>query len=249
MSVRQRFEHRRNVLSQTLLQLVNFCFLIIFIEIIFSRVHSVAGWSGDQMQFLGALAQISSIIYSSFLASGVSRLQESVRTGGFDFYLLKPLDAQVHCAFSRFNPVPLLGLSGPVVWIFFLVLKRDLSISWGMTPIAFALLIASVSIRYSFGIGTAVLSFLLTKVSALQSLQASLLSQSHYPVAIYSGWIKVFTLYMIPVALMANVPAALLLNGNIDSRTFILLGYSTLSLLGSRLLYLKLVGKYASASS
>jgi ABC-2 type transport system permease protein len=249
MSVYQSFEHRANVLSQVFLQLVNYGFLVLFIEIIFSRVNSVAGWSSDEMQLLGVLAQTSSILYSTLFAGGVSRFQESVRTGGFDFYLLKPLDAQIHCVFSRMNPSGLLALAGPAIWIVYLVLERKLHISLTMVPVALFLLMAGVSIRYAFGLSTAVLSFLLTKVSALQSLQASLLNQSHYPISIYSEWMRTFAVYMVPVALLANTPAAVLLNEKVGVSALILVGYATFAIICTRIIYHKLVVKYTSVSS
>lgn len=249
LSVRNTFEHRSNFYLNVFLQVINYGFLILFIEIIFSRVDAIAGWSLDEMQLLGVVAQSSAILYSVFFAGGISRLQESVRTGGFDFFLLKPLDAQVHCSLSRINPLGLSALLGPVIWILYLVVHRNLELSLVLLPIGFLLLCSGVVLRYSFGIGTAVLSFLLTKVSALQSLQSAMMNQSHFPISMYTGWIKVFAVYMVPLALLANSPALLLINGEPDLIHYLLLAFSAFSVVVTRYLYATLVKRYTSASS
>jgi len=249
LSVRQTFEHRSNLYLNLTLQVINYGFLILFIEIIFSRVNTVAGWSVDEMQLLGVVSQSSAVLYSVFFSGGISRLQESVRTGGFDYFLLKPLDAQVHCSVSRINPLGLIALIGPLIWVAFLVSQRNLHLSLPLIPVVFFILCLGVVIRYSFGLGTAVLSFLLTKVSALQSLQSALLNQSHFPISMYSGWMRTFAIYMVPVALIANSPTLILLEGGTGYYSIILLLYSVLSVVFTRYLYTTLVKKYTSASS
>lgn len=250
MNIASRFEHRENIILQGMLEILNFAFLILFIEIVLSRVNLVSGWSKEQMQFLGSIAQIISILYSSFLAGGIARLQEGVRTGSFDFILLKPLDSQLYVSISRFNPIPLIGIAGPFVWIFYLIVNKGIPIMPERLPLTVLLMLAALVIRYSFGLGTAILSFILIKVSALQSLQVSIFEQSHYPYAIFSGWIKTFVVYVVPVALLANAPVANMTGWFNPSRgaVFLIL-YAAVSLTACRFFYCRLISKYTSASS
>ncbi len=250
MAIASRLEHRENIFFQGVLQILNFAFLILFIEIVFSRISTISGWNKEQMQFLGSIAQIISILYSTFLAGGVSYLQEEVRKGTFDFILLKPLDSQLFVSISRFNLVPLMSITGPLLWILYLIVQKEVPIIPERIPFALLLILCGVLIRYSFGLGIAILSFVFTKVSALQSLQTSLFNQSHYPSSIFSGWIKIFLVYVVPVALLANAPTASLTGWFYSFQdAVILLLYTTIAVISCRYLYCMLVAKYTSASS
>lgn len=249
MILKSEMEHRANVWAYIFVQLASFAMLIVFFELVFSNVTQVSGWTKLQVQLLAALAQVIELGYSATLKKGVLILDKLVRVGKFDYYLLKPIDSQIQLAYSSLDFKPIFGMIAPIVWIIYCCNELCITINPYVFLVMLIMVVSCVLIRYSFALSAAALSFLLVKVSAIQSLQSSLFRQSKYPESMLKGWKRVLFVYILPIGLIANGPLEALRHGGYTDVTLYIILYAILAIISSRTIYMYMIKWYTSASS
>ena len=202
---------RGNFLVKVSVELLWLGILIAFYRVVFASTSNIANWSEpDYFFFVGCYFALNGLIEMLFL-DNCNEFAELVRTGDLDFLLLKPIDEQFLVSCRRFDwgTAPNLAM-GAIVMILALVQK-----GWVFDPTRvatfFVTFVCGVSIAYSC-------MFLLTSVSIWMVRNQSLMemwwlftSLARYPREIFSGrWaepIGGFFTYFIPILLVSNVPA------------------------------------------
>jgi ABC-2 type transport system permease protein len=114
---------------------------------------------------------------------------------------------------------------------------------------ALALLGCATAVLYSLWILVISAAFVVVKVDNLSFLFASIFDAARWPVTVFRGaWRVVFT-FLVPLALMTTYPALALL-GRLDLRTALaaLLGAAGFALF-ARVVWLRSIARYTSASS
>ncbi|HTM21557.1 MAG TPA: ABC-2 family transporter protein [Kofleriaceae bacterium] len=174
---------------------------------------------------------------------------DRIRTGAFDYPLLKPADAQFLVSTSRFAPwriVDILGGIGLVIYAF---------ARMGRTPaatdvaLALALLASAALVLYSLWILVISAAFWVVRMDNLAYLFSAVFDAARWPVQVFRGaWRFLFT-FIIPLALMTTYPAMALL-GSIRAETALLSLAGALVFGGlARGLWTLAIRNYTSASS
>ncbi len=174
---------------------------------------------------------------------------ERIRTGEFDYVLLKPADTQFLVSTARFEPwkiVDILGGTGIVVFSF---------VRLGRAPdaehvlLAVVMLAAAALILYSLWILVVSAAFWVVRIDNLVYLFSAIFDAARWPVQVFSGiWRFVFT-FVIPLALMTTFPAMAIL-GSLGRNTAIgSLGGALLFAALARAIWKAAIGSYTSASS
>jgi ABC-2 type transport system permease protein len=221
---------------------------------------SIAGWSQYEFfVFIATTILVNSLVEGLFMANA-EELSELTRTGGLDFALLKPIDAQFLLSLQKiywsatgklFLALGLLAYSLPRI--------EGLRI----TPLQVALyplyIVLGTLILYSVMIALAATSIWLGRNQSLYDFWFYLTNFSRYPMEIYDGPYglplrHIFT-FIIPILVVINVPAAILakpLTADSPQRLF-LAGFAILATLGSlaasRWVFQRALQSYRSASS
>ncbi len=210
---------------------------------------SVAGW--DQPSALILMAYFMGLrgVLEGVISPSLVDLVERIRSGAFDYVLLKPVDAQALISASRFEPWKVFDLLGGIaIAIYAFVLRGE-----GPAPADLALGIvmffAGVIAMYSLWIICAAASFWVVRMDNLTYLLGAIFDTARWPVQVFRGaWRFVFT-FVIPVAVMTTYPAMALL-GRLDVRTAIaVVDGALLMLVISRIVWRTAIRSYTSASS
>lgn len=224
-------------------------FNLIPLLILYGQRDSVAGWDfGSALVVIGWFTVLRGILEGGINPSLVD-VVERVRTGEFDFVLLKPADAQFLVSTARFAPWKLVDISGGIVVVSIAFAKLDKVPSPQHVALALAMLLCGAVVLYSLWILVISASFYVIRIDNLSYLFMSLFDAARWPVHVFRGiWRFLFT-FVIPLALMTTYPAMAIL-GWLDVQTVLL------SLLGSlvfaalaRALWKGAIGSYTSASS
>jgi ABC-2 type transport system permease protein len=194
--------------------------------------------------FLGINAVLVGVVSPS-----VTSMIEQIRSGAFDYVLLKPVDAQLLVSTSRYEPwriFDLLGAIGLCVYAFHL---RGYPPAAADILVGVLLFFSGTLAMYAMWIACAALSFWVVRLDNLAYLLGAIYDTGRWPVQVFRGiWRVVFTA-IIPVALMTTFPAMALL-GRLDATTALATAGGTLLLLVlSRLLWRAAIRSYTSASS
>lgn len=217
--------------------------------VLFQDRESVAGW--DQPSALVLMAYFLGLraVLEGMISPSIIDLMERIRSGAFDYVLLKPVDAQVMISTSRFDPWKILDLIGAVgLAVYALWLRGETP---AITDIALGILmfLSGVLAMYGLWIVCASTAFWVVRLDNLTFLLGAIFDVARWPVQVFRGvWRIVFTI-VIPVAVMTTYPAMALL-GRLDAQTaFATFGGAVVLLAISRLVWRAAIRSYTSASS
>src|SRR5262249_45136799 len=132
---------------------------------------------------------------------------ERVRSGAFDYILLKPVDAQAMISASRFEPWKIFDLLGAIALATYAFAVRGDAPTLPDLALGLVLFVAGTLAMYSLWIVCAAASFWVVRLDNLTYLLGAIFDVARWPVQVFSGlWRIVFT-FVIPVALMTTFPA------------------------------------------
>ncbi len=242
-----------------------------FFKIIFLQATSIGkgtGWNEPEFFiFLGTVWIINAIVQTFFMPNA-EEFSELIRTGNLDFALLKPIDTQFLVSFPRLNWPSLSNFFVGILIVAWYAarLARDTENPLVVTPwtvILYGLFIAAgVVVMYSVMISLSSTSVWLGRNQNLYMIWFYLTNFYRYPMEIYQrgmiGWgLWGFFMFVIPILVVANVPARTLaqpLRGSGGSgwegaMIGLLVAAALISLLVSRQIFRWALTSYRSASS
>ncbi|HSN25585.1 MAG TPA: ABC-2 family transporter protein [Kofleriaceae bacterium] len=250
VSVATAMAYRANFLAQGAMALVFIILTIVPLLVAFGGQAKVApGW--DEA---GAFVVMSYFMTVRAILEGVTSpsivdLVERIRSGAFDYVLLKPADAQFMVSTSRYEPwkvFDLLGGIGVGVYAFWL---RGAPPAPADLALGILLLFAGVLAMYAMWIVCAAASFWVVRLDNLVYLLGAIFDVARWPIQVFQGaWRIIFT-FVIPVAVMTTFPAMALL-GRLDlPHVLATLGGAALMLVVARAVWTFAIRNYTSASS
>ena len=197
-----------------------------FAWVVLSRFESLAGWTLGQVAFLYGLRLIVHAV-AGVLTGPVFGLQDQVRSGEFDRYLVRPLSPLVSFL-TQSAQISILGdlLGGLAI---FLWANQLVGIAW--TPLAILYLafaiaggaLAESAVRILIG----ALSFKFLASQSLQYLADSVFSNfANYPLTIFGGVLRAMFTVVVPLAFVAYVPATVFLDRTADLQVSPWLAYA-----------------------
>ena len=188
-----------------------------FYLLIFSHTPMIGegtGWGKYQFfLFLSTTLVINSLVQTLFMQNA-HEFSELIRTGTLDFALLKPIDTQFLISLQRIEWSSLGNLVLGILLMVYSLAKVD----YHPGPIQIVLyliyVVCGVAILYSLMISMAASAVWLGRNQTLYNFWFYITNFSRYPMEIYQGTfgtpLRWFFTFIIPVLVVVNVPARLL---------------------------------------
>jgi ABC-2 type transport system permease protein len=218
--------------------------------VVFGNREGVAGWSFEEALVVIGWFMVMKGVLEGAVNPSLASVVEHIRKGTLDFVLLKPADAQFLVSTQKFQPWRVVdALAGLVV---FVVAFRRLG-RWpepAHVVAAVLLLACAALILYSLWILVISAAFFVVKVDNLSFLFVSIFDAARWPADVFTGLLRFVFTWVVPLAIMTTFPARALLGkdfGPADGAAA-LLG-ALLFAAFSRLVWLRSIGRYTSASS
>jgi len=210
---------------------------------------TVAGWDESSALIVIAYFMAVRAILEGVVSPSFVDLVERIRSGAFDYVLLKPVDAQVLISASAFEPWKIIDLLGAIALASYAFWLRGSGPAAADVGLGLLLLVTGVLAMYALWILCAAASFWVVRLDNLTYLLGAIFDTARWPVQIFRGaWRFVFT-FVIPVAVMTTYPAMALL-GRLDRDTALAtIGGSLVLLVISRGVWKLAIRSYTSASS
>ncbi|MEP6672069.1 MAG: ABC-2 family transporter protein, partial [Chthoniobacter sp.] len=101
-SLIREMNFKANFLLWMVVEFLWFLGQIVFLEVLYSHVDSIGGWSKWECVLLVGTHQITAQIFQAFFYVNLAELAELIRTGRLDLMLLLPVDAQFAVSTRRF---------------------------------------------------------------------------------------------------------------------------------------------------
>jgi ABC-2 type transport system permease protein len=245
---------RGNFLLKVLVEVLWLGLLLVFYLVLFSYTDRVAGWTqAEYLFFLGCYYAMEGALETLFLEN-CSEFAELVRTGNLDVYLLRPIDEQflITCRKVDWSTAPKLLLGGGIM------AKALWDMHWAFNAGALlgfaALFVCGLALAYSFLLLLTSASVWMVRSASLFELWWLVTTVMRYPRQIYKGrwggplgWVF---WYLLPLLLVVNVPASVVVSRFFDPWNLVLLaGASLAALYLSRRFFFRALRAYRSASS
>jgi ABC-2 type transport system permease protein len=250
VSAASAMAYRANFLLQGAMALTFIVLTVVPLIVAFGGRPQIApGWDAPSAFVVMSYFMTVRAILEGVTSPSIVDLVERIRSGAFDYVLLKPADAQFMVSTSRYEPWKLFDLLGGIgvgVYAFWL---RGAPPAPQDVALGLLLLAAGVLAMYSMWIICAAASFWVVRLDNLVYLLGAIFDVARWPIQVFQGlWRVVFT-FVIPVAVMTTFPAMALL-GRLDAKhALATLGGAVVMLAISRAVWRLAIRSYTSASS
>jgi ABC-2 type transport system permease protein len=217
--------------------------------VIFHDRPTVAGWSFPAALLVTGWFTLLEGVIEGAINPSLSGVVEHIRKGTLDFVLLKPADAQFLVSTTRFEPWRVTNVLTALAIFGYAFTKLGRGPDLLGLLQALVLLAAAALVLYALWILTVSAAFYVVKVDNLTYLFSSIYDAARWPISVFRGLLRFVFTFIIPLALMTTYPAQAML-GQFPGWK---LGASVLGSLVfaglARLVWLRAISHYTSASS
>jgi ABC-2 type transport system permease protein len=250
-SLIREMSFKLNFLLWMIVEALWFVGQLVFIEVIFGQVSQIGDWTKWQMVLLVGTHQIISQIFQGFFFTNLVNLPELVRTGKLDFILLQPVDGQFSTSFRQFGLDSIVNALVGVAIVTYSLYRLHVVPGPGQIALYLVTMLLGVTIHYAILFSLATASFWIVRSQGLIWGYYNVMNLARYPDVVFKGAVKFVFSWLIPVIVVTNVPARVLMNASETPWWLIahLLLASALMLLFSRILWRLALSRYSSASS
>ena len=248
-SVESQAQYRVDFVAQLILAFFWAAWNVGPLWLVFELRDTVAGWTRPQAMLVMSAFLMLKAFLEGLIMPNLSALVVGIRSGTFDFLLLKPADTQVMVSFSTVLPAKVVDFAAGVavgVWAIseLAVPPTPLQLATGLL-----MLLAGALAIYSVWLMVICSAFWWVKVDNLSFLFTSVFDAARWPISVFRGWVRIALTFVVPVALMTSYPA-LAIVGKLSFAAGVGAWAFALTLLtASRLIWRRAVTHYASASS
>jgi viologen exporter family transport system permease protein len=250
-SLIREMSFKANFLLWMLVEVLWFVGQIVFFSIIFGNVDRIGDWTKWEVVLLIGTHQMISQLFQAFFFTNVAAVPELVRTGKLDSLLVLPVDSQFAVSTKQFglDSVVNAAVGGMVVGVALSklgVIPTPMSILLYIIAIGFG-----IAVHYSIMLSLAAVSFWIVRAQGLVYGYFNFLNIARYPDAIFPRLFKIIFGWIVPVVIVANIPARLLIKsfGQPGPLMFQLVVASTVVFCLSRGFWSFALRRYSSASS
>jgi ABC-2 type transport system permease protein len=250
-SLIREMSFKANFLLWMLVEVLWFVGQIVFFSIIFANVDRIGDWTKWEVVLLVGTHQIIAQLFQAFFFVNVANIPELVRTGKLDSLLVLPVDSQFAVSTKQFGLDSVINaIVGAAVVCVSLsklaVVPTPTSILLYFIAVAFG-----VVVHYSIMLSLAAVSFWIIRAQGLVYGYFNFLNIARYPDVIFPKLFQWIFGWIIPVVIVANIPARLLIKsvGQSSWLMFHLIAASTIIFCVSRAFWRFALRHYSSASS
>ena len=220
------------------------------IVVVFGNRKGVAGWSFEEALVVIGWFMVMKGVLEGAVNPSLAAVVEHIRKGTLDFVLLKPADAQFLVSTQKFAPWRIIDVVGGIA-VFAVAFRRMGRWPSAGNVLAAALLLGCAAlILYSLWILVISAAFFVVKVDNLSFLFVSIFDAARWPADVFRGVLRFVFTWLVPLAIMTTFPARALLGKDFGPRDALAALAGAMAFAAfSRLVWLRSIGRYTSASS
>ncbi len=249
-SVAREMGFKSNFLLWIVVELLWFGLQLSFIGVIYLHTDHIATWTKWQVVLLVGASHFIQQIFQAIFLSNCVQFSELVRTGRLDFMLLLPMNPRFLVSLRVVDLGGFVNAASAVGIMIYASAQLHLIPTAAHVFGFFLLCVAGILIHYSLMFMLTSIAFWTVRAQGIVWGYYSLFNIARLPDAAFKGVFKAVFTFAIPMLLVANVPAKLLLNEITSPKPMLLLagmGVGCFAL--SELFWRYSLRKYTSASA
>lgn len=210
----------------------------------------VAGWTREQVYLLTAVNGLTHQVFICFFINPIFNLGLQVWNGQYDYVLLKPLHPLASMfANGQFVISNLPNMLINVGLVVYFLGQGAAPAQWGMLPVFALFVLMGVAMRVAVSLVCVAPVFLSERLTDIEDTFWSVISLGRYPLSIYPRSLEMFLTFVVPVGMVASLPASVLFR---PESSGLLAGSFVASLVfvaAAAALFMKCLGRYQSVNS
>lgn len=184
------------------------------ISVIYDHTDSIAGWTKYQMVLLVGTSLLIQRFLMGFFWSSIFEMGRNIRSGNFDFYLAQPGNVMFMATTRKLDPDSLVNSVVAASVVIYAVRQLGLDPSLGQIALYAFMVICGVVIHYSILVLSISVAFWLTSAQGIEGTYFTLMEFSRLPRKAFTGLAtQTLFVWLLPVVVITNAPARLLIDG------------------------------------
>jgi len=209
-SVVREMSFKTNFLLWIVVEMLWFVLQLAFVAVIYQHTDRIVTWTKWEVVLLVGTSHFVQQAFGALFLTNCAQLSEHIRTGKMDFMLLLPVNTRFLISLRQVDLGGFVNAASALVVVGYAA--RQLHLAPTPAQMAgFALLCgASVIIHYSLMLLLSSVSFWTIRAQSMVWGYYNLFNIARLPDAAFSGLFKAFFTLVLPMLLVANVPAKIL---------------------------------------
>lgn len=203
-------EYRLNFVFLVFAEFVWYSTQLILFEVLYRHTSIIGNWNLAQMRVFIFLVLFVDSIYMILWDPNFSTFTDNVRKGSLDLLLMKPINSMFMLSSQRISVshLPCFFITGAgLLW----ALSQLPDFNWYKLLWLLILIPSGLSVIFCGRFALNSTSIIFTRADFLQYIWYSLFRLGLRPDAIYSGFIRIILIFVVPFAMVASIPARVLL--------------------------------------
>jgi len=187
---------------------------VLLVSVIYQHTSNVAGWTKYEMLLLVGTSMLIQRFLMGFFWSSIFEMGRNIRTGYFDFFVAQPGNLMFMATTRKLDPD---GLVNSLVAMAVVAYSaRQLGLHPGFAELALyaCMVFCGLVIHYSILVLSIAPAFWIVSAQGIEGSYFTLSEFSRLPREAFKGLVtRVLFVWLLPVVVVSNVPARLLLSG------------------------------------
>jgi len=245
----REMQFRSNFIIRLFTEVIWLGMQFIYVEVLYSLTQSIGGWNVWEMVILLGTNHIINQLFEAFFFDNCTKLVDQIRLGDLDFVLVKPINSQFMVSLRYTDYASITNSMAGFAMIGFALHKLGTTITPVEVLLFLLLVLNGIFILYSMMFCLSILTFWIGRASNLFELYYQLTQFTRYPGEIYRFGLRMVLLTAIPMLVVSNFPAKVLVGGLLNGRLLYACAIGVSFLLATAWLWSMGLKRYRSASS
>ena len=211
-SVVREMGFKANFLLWILVEFLWFALQLCFFNVLYSHTDQIGDWTRWQAVLLVGTSHLIQQLFQAFFLVNCAEISDLVQSGKLDFMMLLPVNTRFLLSLRKVDLGAFVNAATASVVIVYALVQLGYTPGFGQILGFVALVGGGILIHYSLMFLLASVSFWTVRAQGVVHGYYNLFNIARYPDSAYQGTFrKVFT-FVLPMLLVSNVPAKLLLN-------------------------------------
>ena len=212
-SVMAQMEYRANFIGNLSMEVGYLLVKLSYVVVVYRSGVQINGLSPDEiLLFIGTFVMLTAVYAGLFMINNF-RLRSKIKDGELDLLLTKPVSLQF-MATLRQADLTIFGVDviAGLVMVAIAWARLDIPVNLITVGGYAGFLVISCLVSYSLFLLPQILSFWLMNTSAIAEITDSFWDFNNMPMDIYSQWIRVIGVFILPIFVISNFPPMFVLH-------------------------------------
>lgn len=249
-SLTREMMFKANFLLWIVVELLWFALQLAFIGVVYMHTEKIGTWTKWEVVLLFGVSFFIQQLFHAFFLINCTNMSELVRSGKLDFLMLQPVNTRFMLSLRQVDFGAMVNAATAVAVMVYAAHQLHLVLSFTLVAGFLALCVIGTIIHYSLMFALSSISFWTVRAQGVVWSYYNLFQIARMPDEAFKGVFRAAFTFVVPMLLVANVPARVLADKVTDWKPLAyMLGMSVFCWMLSRYVWRKSVGRYTSASS